>query len=388
MSADFDVAAILATMPAAPPLPEPAGKIVRIRDAEAFCAAVERAEPHSTLLLEDGHYRMPHAVQLTASHVQIRSASGHRDAVVIDGEGGNLTRGEGDWNHAPAILRLKRACDVTIAGVTFKNSPKYAVLFYGDSGVHGLTLHDVKFHNIWVRGLKGTHPMRPDDRELGEKNYSPEKVEEIRPRNGRVRHCLFLCDRVKDDRQDGFDGDYISGVDCMGLKDWVFSDNTFIGIRGANGGGRAGIFIWQGSTGVVCERNLFVGCDRGISYGNFSQKTVSVAGGAIRDNRFALGSNTAIECCTTRDIDVHGNTIVDTGANRYYAVRFLAGNDGARFRENILSGSLGVDETVRMERNVIGTFGAACFADPLRGNFTLTEKGREALGAFAAARLS
>ena len=373
----FDLDALLRQAAPVPALPKPENKLVRVKDAESFVAAVKSAQPRSTILLEDGHYRMPHDVALTVSDVTIRSASGKRENVVIDGEGADLTAKCDPFPPAPAILRISHAERVTVADVTFCNSPKYGICFYGDGGVHDLTVHNVCFHNIWVRGLKGTHPARPDDRDLGEKNYPPEKVEQVRPRNGRVRHCLFYCDHIKTDRTDGFDGDYISGIDCMGLKDWVFSDNIFAGIQGANGGGRAGIFVWVGSTNIVCERNLFVNCDRGISYGNFSLKMVSVDGGAIRHNRFVTGTNTAIECCTTRNIDIHDNRIVDLGLNRYYAARFIAGNNGTRFHDNVLCGTLATDATVVLERNIIGTHFRDCFTDPMAGNLNFNEKAKD-----------
>jgi hypothetical protein len=376
MAADFDVAALVRQAAPVPPLPAPEGTVVRVKDAAGFIAAVKQAKPDSTILLEDGHYRMPHDVTLRASGVTIRSASGQRDKVVIDGEGADLTSHANPLPGAPAILRITHAQRVTVADVTFRNSPKYAVVFYGDGEVHNLTVHNVVFHNIWVRGLKGTHPARPDDRDLGERNFPPEKVELVRPRDGRVRHCLFYCDHIKTDRTDGFDGDYISGIDCMGLKDWVFSDNIFANIRGANGGGRAGIFIWQGATNVVCERNLFIACDRGISFGNYSQKTVSVTGGAIRDNRFVAGVNMAIECCTTRNIDVSGNRIVDPGVNTHHVVRFLEGNNGGHFHDNVLCGTLATDATVLFARNIIGLHFRDAFVDPANGNLEFNEKGK------------
>ncbi|MCZ7649565.1 MAG: right-handed parallel beta-helix repeat-containing protein [Planctomycetota bacterium] len=380
MPCDFDVDAILKHVRPAEPLPPPEGVVVRVKTGAELHAALLDAKAHSTILLDDGHYRVPRDMLLAQSDVTVRSASGNREAVVIDGEGADLTQGYHPGGHAPAILRLKRARNVTIADVTFRNSPKYAVMFYGDSEVHGLNVYNVKFHNIWVRGLKGTHPARPDDRDLGERNYPAEKVEAVRPANGRVRHCLFLCDHVKTDREDGFDGDYISGIDCMGLKDWRFSDNAFVGIRGANGGGRAGIFVWVGSSGVVCERNLFVGCDRGISFGNPSQTVPGVSGGTIRDNRFCCGAGKAIEVCGSPEIDVHGNIVFDPGINRFFAVQFHMGNPGTRCHGNVLLGPLASDATVVFERNVIGHGGREWFADPERGDFALTEKGRKAVG--------
>ena len=89
----------------------------------------------------------------------------------------------------------------------------------------------------------------------------------------------------------------------MALEDWTFSANLFRNIRGRSGGARAAIFIWVRSRRVTVERNLIVGCDRGIAFGNPGQSTANTAGeppayvseGTIRNNMIVGGPDCGIE---------------------------------------------------------------------------------------------
>ncbi|GAF68926.1 unnamed protein product, partial [marine sediment metagenome] len=71
--------------PKAPPLPRPAGQTIEVSSVQGLIRAVEQIKPGGTILLADGHYMMPHYVELKTDNVSLRGASGHRERVVIDG---------------------------------------------------------------------------------------------------------------------------------------------------------------------------------------------------------------------------------------------------------------------------------------------------------------
>ena len=106
-----------------PPLPAPTGTVttVTISQASQLSSIVGNAASNTTILLEDGTYSN---VQLVFNHsgVTLRSKSGNRDAVIIDG---GYTIGE--------ILYI-RTDHITVADLTVKRSKDH--LAHIVSGAH------------------------------------------------------------------------------------------------------------------------------------------------------------------------------------------------------------------------------------------------------------
>jgi len=338
-----DLNALLKLTAKPEPLPAPRGKIVRVTSGEDFIGAIKRAENNSTILLADGTYPVPSDTDLTAHGVTIRSESGEREKVIIDG-GGEMKR----------LLRIKGASDTTIADVTWANCEHYGVFIYGDTAVRRTTIHNCKFHNIMTRMIKGTHPARPLD--AGDAPpYSPSVVEKVRPTSGVIRHCLFVNDRVK--KYDPWDdGNYISGIDMMGLLDWTISDNIFCGIRGKDGRGRGAIFIWIGCENVTAERNIIVNCDRGICFGNPSSTVPNMYNGTVRNNFIVGGANMAVEVANSVSTSVYNNSVFATNFDYSRTLNFSQNSVGGRCFNNLVHGKIELTEQVSHGNNLSGDY--------------------------------
>jgi hypothetical protein len=362
-----DVAAVLRIARKAPSLPKPSGPTVRVATAAELRDALASAADGTTILLADGTYPIGDVeVRHNVVNVAIRGESGNREKVLIDCR---------DQFRMGIILR--GAKNVTIADMTIANT-KYGVFFYGDSDVDGLTIHNVKFHNIWVRGIKGTHPCRKGDRP--DDLYTREQAERIRPRNGRVEYCLFLNDHKKTDTDDGFNGDYVAGMDMMMLKNWTIADNTFIGIRGYNGTGRAGIFIWVESEDVVAERNVIINCDRGIAFGNPSSVPPHMTRGIARNNFIVGGTIQALEFHQVVDTIACNNTIVASDPENAWHVEVGRNCQGVRFYNNLVHGLTRFNRSpVEQKGNITGDL-TGWFADPAVCDLHLTPKAVPARG--------
>lgn len=322
-------------------LPEPSGPVIRVASAIDIIAAIEDAEDGTTILIAKGHYRMPRDCILTSHRVVIRGETGNRDDVVLDGgmEFDDDTPVFKARIGAPALIKLSHARDATIADLTVANSPKYGILFFGDGGIRNLRILNVKFHNIWARGLKGTSARRLDDKLFPAELHaiSDTELERSRPCNGEVRDCLFICDHIKRNDQDQFDGDYISGMDLMHVRNWTVHDNVFVGIRGKNGNGRGAVFIWQESVGVRVENNIFFACDRGIALGNPSGKPgkpFHIKDAVVRDNVILGGSDKAIEIDFGVNISIIGNRISSAERKDYASISMVAISGDTRVSGN------------------------------------------------------
>ena len=341
---NFDLNFLQTQVAPATPLhaPEPGTLIIKVKNSAEFEQALNGLQDRTTILLADGVYPTPGTWTVRANQITIRSESGVREKVIFDGN-----------NARHSMLTLDGGKDFTLADVTFFNGELYGFRIMGDTGAVGTRVHNVKFHNIWTRALKGTHPQRPGDK--AENLYSMDEARKRRPSGGSIRHCLFLCDTPKP--WPGYhEPDYISGIDMMMLKDWDISDNLFVGIRGPNGGGRGAIFIWVYSEDVRAERNLIVNCDRSICFGNPSGDYPHMTRGIIRDNKILPGANKAIELCASLDSEISNNTIYATDHAYPNTIHVFEATKNASCHHNWVHGHIVSDSETKLDQNLVGNF--------------------------------
>lgn len=340
-------------------------RATRVGTTASLVEALRHADDGATILLANGIYTPPPDLLITHHKVTLRGASGDREKVVLDAGGKFST-----------MLRIKGARETLIADMTFRNCQHYGIFIFGDSGVRGTRIENVKFHNIWTRSVKGTHPQRPDDNP--EPLLPMARAHKLRPRDGEIKNCLFVCD-TKKPYDDLFGGDYISGIDMMMLKDWHISGNVFQGIRGKNGGGRGAVFLWVGCEDVIVEDNLIANCDRGICFGNPSGTAPQVTRGIVRHNRIVAGADKAIELCGTVKCEIAHNSVHATNFEFPKTVHVFCGSRGTRMHHNIIHGHLALEDKTACERNVVGRL-EGVFTDPEAGDLRLTAKAKRDVG--------
>jgi len=345
--------------PKAPPLPTPAGEVINVANAEALFAAVRRVRPGGTILLADGVYPMTRTLVIATDGVTLRSRSGRRGDVVLDGGG---TLGE--------LFTIRRCTGVTVADLTIQNVRWNGIKLDSDTGVQRATIRNCVLHNIWQRAVKGVKVPEADR-------------ERLRPRGCRVEYCLFVNDRPKryeDDPADtaqSFGGNYVGGIDVMYAIGWTIADNVFVGIHGRTGSARGAVFLWHDSRDCVVERNVVVDCDSGICLGN-SFKPPDVAfhcrGVVVRNNFVTRAPENGILADFTRDCAILHNTVHDPGSRLGRLIRLVHDNNGLRVENNLLSGPGPLIETVSQLtlRNNLSRDLSAAFVAADEGNLRLT----------------
>lgn len=304
---------------------------------------------------------LPRYFEICTDGVTLRSASGNRNEVVIDGA--QSRHGE--------LLGITGCSKVTIADITIQNARWNGFKINSNRNVQELTIRNCVIHNIWQRGVKGV--MVPE-----------EKREEIRPRNCRVQYCLFYNDRPKqyaDDDKDtaeNFQGNYIGGIDVMYATGWTISDNVFVGIQGRTGEGRGGIFVWVDARDVVIERNYIVDCDAGICLGNPHRGEGVTAHGTncvIRNNFVTRAHENGIFAAYTRGCLIQHNTIHDPQSAQERLIRVILDNEELVIANNLLSGpplqNLSTP-AARLAGNWTGE-ATSWFVDPEEGDLHLKE---------------
>jgi hypothetical protein len=326
--------------PTAPPLAAPASPVVRVASVAELYAAAEKIPSGGTILVADGHYRLPRYFELRTDNVTLRSESGRRDQVILDGEG---RLGE--------LVGITGCSGVTIADLTIQNVKWNGFKLNSDRGVSRITIYNCVIHNIWQRGIKGV-AVPAEDRQR------------LRPADCRVQYCLFYNDRPKRfeddeaDRPDNFGGNYIGGMDIMYATRWTISDNVFVVIQGRTREGRGAVFLWVDAQDCVVERNIVIDCDSGICLGNShrgAETTVHCTGCLVRNNFVTRCPENGILADYTRDCQILHNSIHDPASRLKRLIRLVHDNNGLVVANNLLSGPPMRVETVspmRIEGNV------------------------------------
>jgi hypothetical protein len=143
--------------PQAPPLPEPEGSVIRVSTVDELFRAAEAVEPGGTILVADGHYRMPRYLELRTDRVTLRGASGRPERVVLDAA---------DSRHGE-LLGITGCAGVTVAHITLQNVRWNALKINSNLGTTQVTVYHCIFRNVWQRAIKGPAVPRTSEPDSG-----------------------------------------------------------------------------------------------------------------------------------------------------------------------------------------------------------------------------
>ena len=230
--------------PATPcaPLPPPAGRVINVTPAQAgeLPSIVADAASDTTIALADGTYDMSAGALLhfVTPGVTLRSQSGDRDAVMLDGKYG---LGE---------LALISASDITIADITLTRSFWHPIHVTGGAAanVENTTIYNVRVLDPGQQGIKV--------------NASPEGFY--------ADHGLIACSSIEltdSGRAQVKDNCYTGGIDAHSAWGWTIRDNYVEGFWCEQGLSEHAIHLWVTCRDTLVERNIIVDCGRGVGFG-------------------------------------------------------------------------------------------------------------------------
>lgn len=315
-------------------------------------SALSAAAAGDEIVLAAGTYNLWQDLVVNKPQLTIRGATGNCLDVVLVGGGMNT--------YASALEGIQIfSADVTIRDLTVSECYYHAIHF--QNGANRALIRNVRTLNIGEHHMKGVPSTS----------------------GGVVEQCLL--EQTKTRLNDGVSrpDNYVGGVDIIGGSNWTIRDNIARNIKAIDGGDAA-VFFWQNIYDCVTERNVLIGCGRGISYGNpYNPSNIYHAVRGIIRNNFVVhrtGNDIGIETCFTKDLKVCNNTIYSEDAN--YGRSFQIFDTAAvptvnlQLSYNIIRGNiLNVNSagTWTSTGNIIGpTVAANWFADPLNGNLHLT----------------
>ncbi|MBW1712195.1 MAG: right-handed parallel beta-helix repeat-containing protein [Deltaproteobacteria bacterium] len=257
---------------------------VVVSDVQQLVAAVDAANGGGpkTIVLQDGTYSLDQGLWISAEGVTIRSASGNRDAVIIQGQGMY-----GGMSH----VIWAAASNFTIRDLTLGLVANHAIQVHGDLDADNFTMANCRIIDCYEQLVKVSY--NPDNTALGSDN-------------GLVEGCLFEYTAGIGPQY------YIGGIDAHNAKNWIVRNNIFIGIRSpADEVAEFAIHFWSNSENTLAEGNLIINCDRGIGFGLGDRAHV---GGTIRNNMIYHDASegfadVGIDLESTVGAQVYNNTI-------------------------------------------------------------------------------
>ncbi len=302
------------------PLAPPTGPTVFVDSTAELQDAVVKLTSNTTILIADGTYNLTNTLNIRGvTNVAIRSASGNRDSVVLQGRG----MSDAAYGNVPHVVAVYDASDVLIADLTLRDAYYHLIQIHGEDdadGVHLYNLHLVDAGEQFVKGSTAGPPGPYAD-------------------DGIVECSLFeYSDRAR--------SWYTNGVDVLAGSGWVIRDNTFRNIRAPEGqlAGPA-VLMWRNSLDTIVERNLFIECDRGIALGlstpdgnsRDGELTYDHQGGIIRNNMiYRAGSgDVGITVNYARDVEISHNTVVLNGTFPWGAIEYRFGSTSATIANNL-----------------------------------------------------
>jgi hypothetical protein len=321
--------------PVCAPLPSPSGHVVVVAPAQAASlqSILDAARPGDTIQLLDGIYSLAQTLVLRRPGITLRSRSGDRTAVVLDG------------HYTARDLVLVQRSDVTIADLTLARSYWHLVHVVPDGGsISGTLLHNLRA----VDGGEQFIKVNPAASQFAD--------------NGVIR-CSSL-EMTDEGRGHVRNNCYTGGIDIHQARGWHIYDNVLSGLWCASGLAEHAIHVWTGSRDTLVERNVVINSARGIGFG----LGASVAGRSYDDrpcggassighyagaiiNNFVVASDPRLfgsaagfdvgigleQSCQT---SVLHNTVVSTMAPRSSSIEWRFNHSLATIGNNLVSHNL------------------------------------------------
>jgi len=349
------------------PLPAPAGTVIDVAPSQAGAlqTILDAARPGDTVQLSDGLYSLRQSLALRIPGVTLRSKSGNRLGVVLDG------------GYEIGDLLLVQRSDVTIADLTLMRSRWHLVHVVPD----GASLSGTMLHNL--RGVDGGEQFIKINPDGG--HYAD---------NGVIRCSSF--EMTDAGRRVILNNCYTGGIDMHQGRGWQISLNTFIGFWCDSGLSEHAIHAWNGSRDTVIDRNTIINSARGIGLGLGSSVVgrryddapcgggpdIGHYGGAITNNfvvandprlfSSGAGFDTGIgleQSCAT---NVLHNSVVSTEPPRSSSIEWRFANTSAQVANNLVThGLVARDEGRATLVGNVTNAPLSLFADVSTGNLHL-----------------
>ncbi len=352
------------------PLDPPTGPTIAVNTVAELQNAVNTADSGDIILIADGVYNLNGVyLRIDTPNVTLRSASGNREAVVLDG------------NYATTEIIQVVASNVTIADITLREAYYHPIhVMTTDTGD---TL-DTVIYNV--------HIIDPGEQAI---KINP-AADGTYPDDG-----LIACSHIEltdAGRPHIRNNCYTGGVDAHQAEGWVIRDNLIEGFWCDSGLSEHGIHLWRGCRDTLVERNVLNDNARGIGFGlvtsgdarTYPDNPCPTAGGGYVDhyggiirNNFVFANQASLfaseygfDCgiCLWQacGAQVFNNTVASTTAP-FSSIEWRFDNTVVEIKNNLVSHNLNDRGGSSVLANNLGNAPLTLFVDGANGDLHLVD---------------
>jgi len=227
------------------PLPPPVGKEVRVGTVTQLYQSLKDALPSTTITLSDGIYLLDgRSLVINVPGLVIRSSSGNRDGVIIDG-----------GYKANELIQIY-ASNVTVADMTIKRAYN-----------HPIHIMPTKNSSTLNTLIYNVHIVDPGEQAI-----------KINPINSGfyTDNGVIACSHIEltdEGRSKVRNNCYTGGIDAHRSAGWVVRDNLIEGFWCQKGISEHAVHYWKGSSDTIVERNNLINNARGGGFGMITNGT-------------------------------------------------------------------------------------------------------------------
>ncbi len=354
---------------------------LRLSAADDLARAVQRAHPGTVILLKDGVYKLTRPLQFGQAGVSMRSESGKREKVILDG-----FQGKGKLSRKACVNELIaiRASRVSISDLTIRYARDHSIHVSpgGDKTIEDIVMRNLHIYDCGQQLIKvnsnGAKPPAWVDR-------------------GLLEGCLieFKDTSIMDDQGKYF---YTGGLDVHGGKDWVIRRNTFKNIQREGKLMEHAVHMWSRSRGTVVEQNQLIDCYRAIGFGMKTKPEglvreyedgagkdpyVDHLGGVIRNNVIynakGIHLESGIELANVTGVKVLHNTVVSQDPP-FSSIEYRWPNTRVEIRNNIVSHRIRQrnEAVAKLDHNLLNA-SPALFLGHAKGDLRLSAQAKDAI---------
>ena len=350
------------------PLPPASGATVSVATVAELENAVNTAVSGQTILIADGVYNLNGVyLRIDVPNVTLRSASGNREAVILDG------------NYDTTEIIQIVASDVTVADVTLREAYNHPI--------HVMTTDAGDTVNTLIYNV---HLIDPGEQAI---KINP-AADGTYPDDG-VIACshLELTDAGRPNIRNNC---YTGGIDAHQAEGWVIRDNLIEGFWCDEGLSEHAVHLWRGCRDTLVERNVLRENARGIGFGlvtsgdarTYSDNPCPGAGGGYVDhyggvirNNFVFASDADLfasafgfDCgiCLWQacGAQILNNTVVSTQAP-FSSIEWRFDNTDVEIKNNLVSHNLRDRGGTAVLQNNLENAPMSLFIDGVNGDLHL-----------------
>ena len=227
-----------------PALPAPSGPVVNVSTVAELVSAVDNAAAGTTIRLADGNYSFNgERLWIATPNLTIRSASGNREAVVLNG----------NYNESTGEIISIVASGVTIADLTLREAWYHAIHVMSTSGSHTL---NTMIYNV--------HIIDPGEQAIKINPYTQSGAAYFTDNGTVACSHIELTDAGRPHIRNNC---YTGGIDAHQSRGWTIRDNLIEGFWCNDGLSEHAVHFWVTSRDTLVERNLLRNNARGVGFG-------------------------------------------------------------------------------------------------------------------------